>query len=133
MTGVKRDVIEPGVWPVVEAANESGYETISSCEGHPDGKKAAVVFLASNDDALRIHVGLKNIRVELLCSWELHARFLHPTDKWVLAWKLENWGVKDKEELGHDDWWTANTEAAQKDVRRVAQLFRECPAKSVGR
>lgn len=130
---INRDVIEPGIWPLVEAANESGCETISSCEGHPDGKKAAVVFLASNDDALRLHLGLKNIRVKLLCSWELHARFLHPTDKWVLAWKLENWGVKNKEELGHDDWWAANTEAAQQDVHHLAQLFRELPATTVAR
>ena len=88
---IDRDAVEPGIWPVVEAANASGYPTISSCEGHPDGRKAAIVFLASHDDALRTHLGLMSIRVELRCSWELHARFLHPTDKWVLAWKLENW------------------------------------------
>ena len=135
MTDVKVDryAVEPGIRPLVEAANASGYPTISSCEGHPDGRKAAVVFLASNDEALRTHLGLKDIRVDLLCSWELHARFLYPTDKWVLAWKLENWGVKNKEELGHDDWWAANTEAAQQDVHRLAQLFRELPATLVAR
>ena len=61
MTDVKVDryAVEPGIRPLVEAANASGYPTISSCEGHPDGRKAAVVFLASNDEALRTHLGLK--------------------------------------------------------------------------
>lgn len=125
---VNRDLIEPGIWPLVEAANDSGYPTISSCEGHTDERIAAIVFSASNDDALLLHLGLQSIRSELLCSWELSARFLHPTDKWVLAWKLENWGVKDTQAKDHDEWWEANTRVAQQDVHRLAQLFREHPA-----
>jgi hypothetical protein len=41
-----------------------------------------------------------------------------------LAWKLENWGIKDSPAMGRDEWLTANTDAAKQDVPRLAVLFR---------
>ena len=65
MTDLK-DVVEPGIWPLVEAANEVGYPTIASCEGHTDGRYAYVAFRADNDDDLRTHHGVTCLRGELL-------------------------------------------------------------------
>jgi len=53
--------IEQGIRPLVEAANAAGYVTVSSCEGHADEKPAGVVFIASNDKALRVHHAIRQI------------------------------------------------------------------------
>jgi hypothetical protein len=71
-------------------------------------------------------IGLRN---ELLCSWDLSARFLHRENEWVLAWKVENWGVKTEAD-DRDAWWAASTEAGQKDAIRLAAMFRATPRPS---
>ena len=114
--------IEPGIWPLVKCANENGYPTIASCEGHSDGRPAYVVFSASNDDALRIHLAVREAWNDMRCNWQLTGQFLIPHGQWVLAWKLENWGLKAKLPEG-EDWGLANTNAAQQDITRLVAIF----------
>src|SRR5262245_49242999 len=129
MTADLKDIVEPGIWPLVEAANASGYETVSSCEGHAAEERPAYIeFLANYDSALRLHLALNSMSRLLRCVWQLHARFIRPDDTWVLVWTLENWGFKaytygEPEE----EWWTANTEAGRGDVGRLVDLFKSCP------
>jgi hypothetical protein len=115
-------VVEPGIWPLVQAANESGYPTIASCEGHTDDRYAYVTFRASNDDALRIHLRVRAHWDELRCNWELLGRFLCPAGTWELIWSLENHGLKAPN--SDTDYAAADTAAAQQDVPRLAELFR---------
>jgi hypothetical protein len=130
--GVDRAKIEDGIWPLVEAANASGYETVSSCEGHADQESPAdIVFLCNNDEALQVHLAIRQIEDDLVCHWELTARFIHPTDKWNLGWKLENWGIKTCAAKTAGEWWTENTEAARKDIHRLSAVFQSFEHKGV--
>jgi hypothetical protein len=121
---IDRVKIEDRIWPLVEAANASGYETVSSCEGHADKQSPAeIVFLCNNDEALRIDLAIRQIEDDLVCHWELTARFIHPADRWTLGWKLENWGIKKCPAAITEEWWRENTEAARKDVHRLSAVF----------
>jgi hypothetical protein len=119
---IERPGIEPGILALVEAANSSGYETYSSCEGHPDSRAAAVGFFANEEQALKLHKHLVRIREELLCNWELIARFIW-RDGWVLGWKLENFGIKNDVYENETEYWLKNTEAGKTDAVRLARLF----------
>jgi hypothetical protein len=119
---VDEKLIEPGIWPLVKCANDCGYPTIGSCEGHSDGREAHIVFSASNDDALRIHRAVREAWNDLKCNWQLTAQFLVRNSDWVLTWKLENWGVKDAPPE-RADWLEANAEAGQKDIPRLVTIF----------
>ena len=71
-----------------------GYMTVSSCEGHADEKsRLELSFLQA---MMKPFVSITPFvrSGELLCHWELTARFIRPDVTWVLGWKLENWGVK---------------------------------------
>ncbi len=119
---INRDKIEPGIWPLVEAADECGYPTIASCEGHTDDRYAYIAFRADQGGALKIHQGVRGLWNELRCNWELQARFLCPAGKWELIWSLENHGLKAPSP--HDDYATADTESAKQDVPHLVKLFR---------
>src|SRR5262249_8063717 len=98
--------------------------TISSCEGHADEEKpAGIVFLASIDKALHLHHAIRQMSDDLLCHWELTARFICPDDAWALGWKLENWGIKNCVESNKEGRWNENTKAAREDIARLAALF----------
>jgi hypothetical protein len=128
MTTDLKDIVEPGIWPLVEAANKNGYETLSSCEGHAAEERPAYIeFLSNYDSALRLHLELASMSRLLRCVWQLDARFMRPDDTWVLAWTLENWGIKAYSYGEPEEWWPANTEAGRGDVGRLVDLFKSCP------
>jgi hypothetical protein len=121
---IERTKIEDGIWPLVETANASGYVTVSSCEGHADKESpAGIVFLCNNDEALRVHLAIRQIEDDLVCHWELTARFIHPANSWTLGWNLENWGIKTSAAKSADQWWTENTEAARNDIHHLSAVF----------
>jgi hypothetical protein len=66
---------------------------------------------------------MRGIYNELLCHWELTARYIHPRDEWILGWSLTNFGVKEAGGSSEAEWWKENTEAARKDIERIAELF----------
>jgi hypothetical protein len=98
--GYGKGEIEPGIAPLVQAANDAGYVTFSSCEGHhnqdPDFPRFPLVsFYADEQRARTVHLALRDIRDQLRCSWILRASFvLHrTTNQWALGWTLENAGI----------------------------------------
>jgi hypothetical protein len=120
---LNRSDIEDGVWPLVEAANASGYPTVSSCEGHVDERLASLVFFADNDAALKVQSALKAMLPELRCHWELSAGFIIRETGWVLSWRLDSGGITAEiEDL--EEWWRQTTDAGRKDMLRLAEMFR---------
>jgi hypothetical protein len=123
---LNRSDIEDGIWPLVEAANATSYETVSSCEGHIDEKLAGIVFLAKNAAALKVQMALNRLLPHLQCHWDLSARYIMPRQtggEWVLSWRLENCGIRTQID-DVDEWWQQTTEAGQTDVPRLAEMFR---------
>jgi hypothetical protein len=92
--------IEHAIAPLVQAANDAGYVTFSSCEGHLNQaadfpRFPLVSFYADEERARTVHLALRDTCDQLRCSWILRASFvLHrTTNQWALGWTLENAGI----------------------------------------
>jgi len=100
--GYGRGEIEPAIAPLVQAAQDSGFVTFSSCEGHADAegipRYPCVGFYANEDEARAVHIALLDRRDRLTCSWVLHGGFVHDrgAGEWRLGWTLECCGITEQ-------------------------------------
>ncbi len=102
--GYGKGEIEPGIAPLVNAVQNVGFVTFSSCEGHEKTddhefpRFTSVAFYAHEDKAKRVHDFLLRYRERLTCWWELRAGFVahRKTNEFVLGWTLENCGFKQQ-------------------------------------
>jgi hypothetical protein len=100
--GYDRGEIEPAIAPLVQAAQDAGFATFSSCEGHADAegihRYPCVGFYATEDEARAVHIALFDRRDRLACSWVLHGGFVHDrgAGEWRLGWTLECGGITEQ-------------------------------------
>lgn len=134
IVGYGKGEIEPGIAPLVTAMIAAGFETFSSCEGHPDrdeefNRFPCASFYASEADALGVQVALIALRGRLKCSWMLRAGFVmhRKTDAWTLGWTLENGGIKECP--SGEDFGTQTVEVARAhDLPLLIQMFERLSA-----
>jgi hypothetical protein len=127
--GYGRGEVEPAIAPLVQAAQESGFVTFSSCEGHADAAEIrypCVGFYANEDEARAVHIALVNRRDRLTCSWVLQGSFVlgRSAGEWRLGWTLECFGIKEQIDAAQFDACTIETARAT-DIPALAQMFAE--------
>ena len=133
--GYGRGEIEPAIAPLVQAAQDSGFVTFSSCEGHADaeGKYPCVSFFANEDKARAVHIALSDRRDRLTCSWVLRGGFVHDrgAGEWRLGWTLECCGIIEQiDDAAQFDARTIETARAT-DIPALVQMFAETRASNV--
>jgi hypothetical protein len=127
--GYGRGEIEPAIVPLVQAAQDAGFMTFSSCEGHPEAegipRYPCIAFYANEDEARAVHIALCDRRSGLVCSWVLRGAFVQDraAREWRLGWTLECCGTTEQ----IDDYaqFRARTiEAARAtDIPALVQMF----------
>jgi hypothetical protein len=129
--GYGRGEIEPAIAPLAQAAQDSGFVTFSSCEGHADAegipRYPCVGFYANEDEARAVHIALFDRRDRLTCSWVLHGGFFHDRDagEWRLGWTLECCGITERIDDAAQ-FHTRRIETARAtDIPALIQMFTE--------
>lgn len=133
VVGYGRGEVEPRIAPLVEAVQQSGFDTFSSCEGHIDESDSenlprftSVAFYAYEEQARRVHEFYLHYRDRLACSWCLTASFvLHKsTSQFALGWTLENCGLI--EQVPFDEFNRRTVEAGwHVDIPLLMTMFSE--------
>ena len=131
--GYGRGEVEPAIAPLVQAAQESGFVTFSSCEGHADAAEIrypCVGFYANEDEARAVHIALVNRRDRLTCSWVLQGSFVlgRSAGEWRLGWTLECFGIKEQIDTAQFDACTIET-AGQRTFQRSLRCLPNSRAK----
>ena len=129
--GYGRGEIEPAIAPLVQAAQDSGFATFSSCEGHADAegipRYPCVSFFANEDKGRAVHIALSDRRDRLTCSWVLRGGFVHDRDagEWRLGWTLECCGIIEQiDDAAQFNARTIET-ARARDIPALVQMFAE--------
>ncbi|MCR4318081.1 MAG: hypothetical protein NUW37_17185 [Planctomycetes bacterium] len=110
--------IEPEIYPLVKVLNKlPGFETFSSCEGHPvEGLKPNVMFRITEG-------GLESLR-RLLTSLKLANREIR--GHWVIEAELQPdlcFVLKPKIEPRYDERWKGDIIKFQRDVKTLVNCF----------
>jgi hypothetical protein len=132
-TGYDTGLIEPKIAPLVQAVQDAGLATFSSCEGHIEDANesfprwACVGFFADEERARRVHTSLLRYRSRLACSWDLRGTFvLHRENvgEFALGWILENCGSL---QAGEPDEFHRRTvkDGWDRDIPMLIEMFNE--------
>lgn len=126
-----RGLVEPKIFPLVEAVNDAGFVTFSSCEGHIEGDRpdpfASVGFFAHENEAKRVHMALFGYRPKLACLWNLRGGFVvsRISNEFELGWTLESGGIAT--ECGRQEEFVRKTVEAgwNQDIPLLVEMFRQ--------